>query len=160
MGSYVRTHLAGFQQSATAAEASSVDTVVVIVVVVSAIIVVAMIPTAAPPPLDLIVVSLVRGRQHHQPPSPLVMPLLHLLYGWLLCHLLSRQRLPSTGTSASCRAVLAIYSLSPLAVIIPPASATHASRAFGQMLGEGARVRRGAINKAAAIFLLPLPCNV
>ena len=146
--------------SATAAEASSVDTVVVIVVVVSAIIVVVMIPTAAPPPLDLIVVSFFCGRQHHQPPPPLVMHLLHLLYGWLLCCLLSRQCLPSTGTSASCRAVLAIYSLSLLAVIISPTSATQASRAFGRMLGEEARVRRGAINKATAVFLLPLPCNV
>ena len=132
----------------------------IIAVVISAIIVVAMIPTAAPPPLDLIVVSFVHGRQHHQPPPPLVMPLLQFLYGWLLCHLLSRQRLPSTGTSASCRAVLAIYSLCPLVVIILPASATQASRAFGRMLGEEARVRRGAINKATAVFLLPLPCNV
>ncbi len=31
------------------------------------------------------------------------MPLLRLLYGWLLCRLLSRQHLPSTGTFASCR---------------------------------------------------------
>ena len=88
------------------------------------------------------------------------MPLLHLLYGWLLCHLLLRQHLPSTGTSASCRTVIAIYSLSPLAVIIQPASATQASDAFGQMLGEEARVQSGAFNKAAAVFLLPLPCNV
>jgi hypothetical protein len=132
---------------------------VVIVVVISAIIVVAMILTAAPPPLDLIVVSFVRERQHHQPPPPLVMPLLRLLYGWLLCRL-SRRRLPSTGTSASCRAILAIYPFSPLTVIIPPASATQASRAFGQMLGEEARVQRGAINKAATNFLLPLPCNL
>ena len=146
--------------SATAAKASSVEAVVVIVVVVSAIIVVAMIPTAAPPPLDLIVVSFVHGQQHHQPPPPLVMPLLRLLYGWLLCRLLSRRHLRSTDTSTSCSAVLTIYSRSPLAVIIPPASTTQASRAFLRMLGEEACVRRGATNKAAAIFLLPLPCNV
>ena len=34
------------------------------------------------------------------------------------------------------------------------------SRAFGQMLGEKTHVRRGAINEAAAVFLLPLPCNI